>query len=235
MWWGVLDRGGEDVNDAMCLLVESGEITCYLMGPAEEQLAFENTVAALRGNVQISDTTQATGSGRVYATPGHVLTDGVSTVADFTVTKGSLEEYNSLIELTFSSLGEESTFYGYYDHYYKTEGEAFLWLPHGVYTDFNIYGDPATLTIDNDGTLFLQTASGCSGNGRLMNINPSHKPGQGGINAYTVEVTVTNCPGLDGDYEGWATLTDFAWVNGTDDLAIAVFSETSVIAGQAVK
>jgi hypothetical protein len=47
-------------------------------------------------------------------------------------------------------------------------------------------------------------------------------------------VTISNCPGLNGIYEGLATLTDFSWVNGTNDLAIAVFNETTAIVGQAV-
>jgi hypothetical protein len=219
----------------MCLIVESGELACFLIGPPEELLSFDNTVAALHGNVQISESTQGSGSGKIYATPGHVLADGSSRVADFTITGGSLKDENTLIELTFTSLGEESTFYGFYDHYYKTEGQAFLWPADGVYNDFDIYGDPASLTINQNGTLFLQTASGCAGNGQMFNIDPQQVRGQGGYNAYTVDVTIDNCPGLNGVYEGLATLTDFSWVNGTDDLAIAVFSETTAIVGQAVK
>jgi hypothetical protein len=234
-WWGVLTRDDEVVNDAMCLIVEAGELACFLIGPPEEQLNFDNTVAALHGNVQISQTTQASGSGKIYATPGHVLLDGTSLVADFTITAGALKDGNRLIELTFTSLGEESKFYGFYDHYYKTEGEAFLWPADGVYTNFDIYGDPASLSIDEHGPLFLQTASGCSGNGQMQNIDPQQVRGQGGYNAYTVDVTVTNCPGLNGVYEGLATLTDFSWVNGTDDLVIGVFSETAAIVGKAVK
>jgi hypothetical protein len=218
----------------MCLIVESGDLACFLIGPPEVLLSFDNTVAALHGNVQISETTQASGSGKIYATPGHVLADGTSVVAEFAITAGSLKDNNRLIELTFSTLGEESTFYGYYDHYYKTEGQAFLWPADGVYTDFDIYGDPASLTIHQDGTLFLQTASGCAGNGQMINIDPQQVRGQGGYNAYTVEVTISSCPGLNGTYEGLATLTDFSWVNGTNDLAIAVFNETTAIVGQAV-
>jgi hypothetical protein len=234
-WWGVLTRDGEVVNDAMCLIVESGDLACFFIAPPEQRLSFDNTVAALYGNVQISETTTASGSGKFYATPGQVLTDGTSVVADFTITGGALTSDNSLIELTFASLGEESTFYGYYDHYYKTEGQAFLWPADGVYTAFDIYGDPASLTIHQNGTLFLQTASGCAGNGQMINIDPQQVRGQGGYNAYTVDVTISNCAGLNGNFEGLATLTDFSWVNGTDDLVIAVFNETTAIFGQAVK
>jgi len=234
-WWGVLTRNGEVVNDAMCLIVEAGEFACFLIGPPEMQLSFDNTVAAMHGNVQIEGQVQAGGSGKVYATPGHVLPDGTSLVADFTITGGMLKDDNSLIELTFASLGEETTFYGYYDHYYRTTGNALLWLPYGVYTDFDIYGDPASLTSNADGTLFLQTASGCTGIGHMINVNPAHVAGRGGTNAYNVDFTMSGCAALDGSYEGLATLTDFSWVNGTDDLALAVFSETAAIVGQAVK
>ena len=50
-----------------------------------------------------------------------------------------------------------------------------------------------------------------------------------------MDVTLTECPGLNGAYGGLSTLIDFAWVNGTDNLVIAVFNETTAIVGEAVK
>ena len=238
IWWGVLSRDGEVVNDAMCLLVEAGELACVLGKPSNEGGVFqpsENMVGAVHGNVHVSDRSQASGSGKTYATQGNVLTDGVSVVADFTVVGGTLREQNSLLDLTFTSLGEEYTFSGFYDHYYATVGNAFVWPADGVYTSFDIYGDPASLTIDPDGALFLQSASGCSGNGQMTNIDPGHVRNTPGFNAYTVDVTVSDCEGLNGAHSGLATLIDFAWVNGTDNLVIAVFTDTTAIVGEAVK
>jgi hypothetical protein len=237
-WWGLLSRGGEVVHSAMCLLVEAGELACVLFDTSDEAeglLPEESIVGAVHGTLKVSSTSQASGSGKIYATPGNVLTDGTSVVADFTITDGSLYEQNSLLEFTFTSLGEESTFNGYYDHYYATVGGAFVWPADGVYTSFDIYGDPASLSIDTNGALFLQTASGCSGNGQMINIDPAHVRSTPGYNAYTVDVTVSDCPALNGAYEGLATLIDFAWVNGTDNLVIAVFNETTAIVGEAVK
>jgi hypothetical protein len=235
----VLSRGGEVVHSAMCLLVEAGELACVLA--RDEAPGFsawfsdEYMVGAVHGTLKVSSTSQASGSGKLYASPGNVLTDGTSGVADFTITGGSLYDQNRLLEFTFTSLGEESTFNGFYDHYYATTGGAFVWPADGVYTDFEIYGDPASLSIDRNGALFLQTASGCSGNGQMTNIDPEHVRNTPGYNAYTVDVTVSDCPGLDGAYGGLATLIDFSWVNGTDNLVIAVFNETTAIVGEAVK
>jgi hypothetical protein len=228
----------------MCLLlVEAGELACVLTNISDEAAGDEaaglfsdqNMVGAVHGTLKVSSTSQASGSGKIYATPGNVLTDGTSVVADFTITGGSLSEQNSLLEFTFTSLGVESTFNGFYDHYYATVGRAFVWPADGVYTSFDIYGDPASLSIDPGGALFLQTESGCSGNGQMTNIDPEHIRNTPGYNAYTVDVTLSDCPGLNGAYDGLATLIDFAWVNGTDNLVIAVFNETTAIVGEAVK
>jgi hypothetical protein len=199
-------------------------------------------VGAIRGTVKVSTTSQATGSGKIYATPGNVLADGISSNADFTITGGRLRDYdgppphwllrlpNSVLELTFTSLGEETSFYGEYDHYYVNS-----WWPLGVYSTFDIYGDPASLSADVNGDLFLQSASGCTGNGHIFNIDPNIDPHRIVYNAYTVNLTVSDCTGFDGAYEGLATLLDFGWVNGTDNLLIAVFNDTNVIIGEAVK
>jgi hypothetical protein len=227
----------------MCLLVEAGELACVLTSTSDEAAGDEaaglfsdqNTVGAVHGTLKVSSTSQASGSGKIYATPGNVLTDGTSVVADFTITGGSLSEQNRLLEFTFTSLGVQSTFNGFYDHYYATVGRAFVWPADGVYTSFDIYGDPASLSIDPGGALFLQTESGCSGNGQMTNIDPEHIRNTPGYNAYTVDVTLSDCPGLNGAYDGLATLIDFAWVNGTDNLVIAVFNETTAIVGEAVK
>ena len=69
----------------------------------------------------------------------------------------------------------------------------------------------------------------------MTNNDPEHVRNTPGYNAYTVDLRVSDCPGLNGAYGGLATLIDFAWVNGTDNLVIAVFNETTAIVGEAVK
>ena len=235
IWWGLLEKDGDLLNYAMCLLVEAGELACFLVEPEADSITYDETVATLHGTVQISATTQASGSGRIYASPGQVLSDGTSVVADFTITGGALSNANRDIELTLSSLGEEVTFHGSYDYIYATLGDAFVWEPIGVFTGFDFHGDPASLTIYDDDTLFMQTASGCTGNGHLINIEPNHVSFTGGYNAYTVDVAVTGCADLNGSYEGLATLVEFAFENGTDRLAMAIFSDTKAIAGEPSK
>lgn len=235
IWPGVLTRDGEILNYGMCLLVEAGEMACFLVDPEAQSLTYDETVASLQGSVQISTTTPASGSGRIYASPGQVLSDGTSVVADFTITGGALSNANRQIELNLSILGTEATFHGDYDYSYATLGNAFLWEPIGVFTGFEIHGDPASLTIYDDHTLFMQSASGCTGNGHLINIEPNHVRGTGGYNAYTVDLTIEGCSDLNGTYEGLATLVEFAFENGSDRLAIAIFNEANAIVDDAWK
>lgn len=235
IWSGVLTREGEILNYGMCLLVEAGELACFLVDPEAESLDYDETVASLHGTVQISATTPASGSGSMYASPGQVLSDGTSVVADFTITSGALSNANRQIELNLSMLGAETTFHGSYDYIYATLGDAFLWEPIGVFTGFEIHGDPASLTIYDDHTLFMQSASGCTGNGHLINIEPNHVSGTGGYNAYTVDLTIEGCADLNGTYEGLATLVEFAFENGSDRLVMAMFNDTNAIVDDAWK
>ena len=230
IWLGTMRRNGQFVNWATCLVVEAGDVACILYSPLDEHPSWFSDdfgVGAVHGNLQVSTTSQASGTGKVYAMRGNVLTDGTSVVADFTITGGSLSTEDSRLEFTFSSLGEESTFVGFFDPAYVSLFDS---LPHGVYTRFEIYGDPSSLSIDEDGVLFMQTASGCSGNGQVSLNTP-------GYNAYTVNITMSNCPGLNGAYEGLAT---FVFSNVDDDtasdvLSISVFNETNAIVGVAVR
>lgn len=229
-WWGTMSRDGQVVNFAMCLVTEVGNLACILTdtddGIAMFDPAHANIRGAVHGFVHDLNTGQAYGSGKFHATPGNVISDGKATVADFEISGGVLKERNSILELTMTSLGEEHTFTGRYDHYYRVvAGTAPV---NGVYTTFDIYGDVASLSIDQSGTLFLQSASGCAGGGQVTGTGPTY-------NAHKVGATVSNCPGLDGNYVGLATLLDFSWVNGTDNLLIMLFGETTAIVAEAVK
>lgn len=235
IWQGLMARNGELINYAMCLVVEAGDFACFLVDPEAGSLEFDESLATMHGELQVSSTSAASGSGSIYASPGQVLSDGSSVVADFTITGGGLSNQNRQLDLTLSILGEEATFHGSYDHIYATIGNAFLWEARGVFTGFDFHGDPASLTIYDDDTLFMQTASGCTGNGHLVNVDPNHVSGTGGYNAYTVDVTVAGCADLNGAYQGLATLVEFAFENGSDRLALAIFSDTKAVFGDAWK
>lgn len=231
-WGGYQTQDDEFVRYVSCLLIESGELTCEFADPDPTQPAETGArVAALHGNVQFSSTGVPSGSGRVYALPGHVLADGSSVVADFTISGGALTDHNTDIELTFASLGQETTFIGDYLGNYVEERA--LRVPSGVYANSDILGVPAAFTIDADGTLFLQTASGCTGNGQVMNILPDQVPGTTGYNAFNVELTLANCQELDGTYEGLANGYRLDEEIDYTALWIRIFSDTRAIVARA--
>lgn len=243
LWQGSLSRGGEVVNEANCLLVESGDLACVLTDTSNvyvEPFRINNRiVGAVHGFAQVSSATQASGSGKIYATPGNVLPDGSSVVAELTITGGSLGDDDHLgkygrLELTFISLGEEYTFNGLFDHEYGAWGNL-IWPVEGVYTDFNIYGDPASLSIDADGELFMQSASGCSGIGKTGKITAPLAPGMTGYLARNLDLTVSDCAGLDGAYEGMAFFIETALDDATDHLVIAAFNDMAALVGEAVR
>jgi len=240
-WWGAVSRAGQVINDAFCLLVEQGELACVLLDqtpppiPSVPPYIRDRIVGALHGAVQVSNSIEAVGSGKTYAIPGHVLADGNSVVADLTINGGSVHDNDSKLELKYESLGNEDTFSGNFDHYYVAMKPALLWHVEGLYPNFDIYGDPASLSIDDAGALDVQSVSGCVGSGLIGNVPLPADPSIEAYNAYTVELRLDDCGDLDGDYRGLATLIDFSWVNGTDNLVIAVFNDTAALVGEAVK
>jgi len=249
IWAGSLSRQGTIVNTASCLITEAGEIACSLY-EAEPSLVLASddivgvygvpptATGGAHGAVNLADISRLSGSGILYAAPGSVLSDGTSTTAPFTITDGYLTdiagtEANPIqerLDLTISSLGEISTLEVYFDHYYFRERHGDFstdWIE-GVYATFAIFDNPASLSIDADGSLYSQSASGCVLSGHIGIIDWRY-------NGYAANLTMANCAGLAGEYTGLAFLNDFIYVNGTDNLRIAVFNDTSFIAGEARK
>ena len=92
---------------------------------------------------------------------------------------------------------------------------------------FDVFGDPASFSIDANGALFSQTASGCVGNGQVSVVNPH-------FNGYNMSVTVSNCPGLNGSYTGLGITTDAG--SGTNNVFLfGVFNNLSAILGAPLK
>jgi hypothetical protein len=195
-----------------------------LLGPYEFRSG--TVVGAVHGTIRAIDPNEISGSGRLYAAPGKVLADGVSAVADFTITGGALSDANRVLELTISSLGELTTLsLSALDRYYY--GDSSLLGLSAVYPIFNVFGDPASLTIDADGALFSQAESGCVLSGLVAIIDPT-------LNLYAVDVAVSNCSTLNGKYEGLATVAEIPPDNAITRLKIAVFNDASFIAGDVI-
>jgi hypothetical protein len=249
IWLGSLSRHDVVVNTASCLITEAGEIACVFYEAVPQVTLASDPIVGVygipptatggaHGTVRLADTSNMSGSGTLYAAPGDFLSDGNSTVAPFTITDGYLTDINGTsddpnqkrLDLTISSLGEVSTLRATFDHYYYRERHGDInndWIE-GVYATFAIFNDPASLSIDADDSMFSQSAAGCVLSGRFDIIDSLY-------NAYAADLTMANCDGLTGDYTGLAFLNDFVYVNGTDNLLIAVFSETSFISGEARK
>lgn len=244
LWFGGVFDGSRYLNDTACLVIEAGDLACFVASPRDVQnddgpMHLDQMVAALRGNLQRDEAGELAGSGRIYAMPGEVLADGTSVVAEFTITGGSVTRWTDStvrqLEMHLSILGEELEIGGPSSSVYDVPAGESPWPADGVYADVLINGNPASLTIDEDGALFLQTESGCTGNGHMINVDPDRPAGTGGFNAFTVELTMENCQELNGVYEGLAALLQRATDFGSDTIAIAVFDDTTAIVGTAVK
>ena len=74
-------------------------------------------VGALRGSVTVASGNQIRGSGTSYAAPGRFLSDGVSTVATFAISSGTVSERRR-IDATFTSLGASGNLTATFDSIY---------------------------------------------------------------------------------------------------------------------
>jgi hypothetical protein len=200
------------------LVAETRELACLLFDTATGDFA-----GAVHGTVQVANGNQVSGSGTAYAAPGYTLANSSAVVAAFTITGGTVSERASL-SLTFSILGQSGAFSGTFDPMYDRDSS--LATVAASYSVFDVYGDPASFSIDSNGMLFSQTQSGCVGNGQVSIIDSR-------FNGYAVSVTVSNCPGLNGTYTGLAVTTDFAVPN--DVFLFGVFNSTTAILGAPLK
>jgi hypothetical protein len=222
LWHGKLLRGDDVLDDTTCLVTQTGELSCILLDVpfccyTQPLRTRDNRPGALHGVLK-------------FEGAGEVLAVGKSVVADFTILGGALSDQNRQLELTIASSGEALTLSAWFDHYYYLS-EMLQRDPLGlvsfVYAAFFIKGEPASLTIDDDGALFSQTASGCVLNGLVTAIDPRY-------NAYALNVSVANCPGMNGAYDGVATLLDFFHGNGANQVLFAAFNSDNFIVGEGV-
>ena len=96
----------------------------------------------------------------------------------------------------------------------------------GAYSSFDIFGDPASFSVDANGVITSQSNSGCVGNGQISIIDAN-------FNAYNVTLDVTSCGALDGMYDGLGLTQDNVTMD--DVFVFAVFTNQSTVIGAAEK
>jgi hypothetical protein len=142
---------------------------------------------------------------------GFTFIDG-STVTTGTLT-GTLVERGSLDGNWSLNTGETGTITMSYNNLYDRGSDLARML--GTWEDsFGV-----VYSVDAVGDIFAQDAFGCVYDGAVTIINASY-------NAYQVALTVSNCPGVDGNYSGLGVLSDDV---GTDDAFVVQLDNSQLI------
>lgn len=217
---------GTDIQDIDCLITESFDFSCRLH---EKNLEFD---AAIRGSLQVNGG-QVSGSGTYYSAPRRTLADG-TTVASLTISGGMVSEASRL-DLTINAAGISFSPSLDYDVVLHNKPST-LAAVHGPYSEFDIFGDPASFAVDLNGAITTQSSTGCIGNGQVSII-------QGEFNVYDIALDVSSCGSLDGSYTGLGTIgtrvirdnEEFDNPTENDVFSFNIFTNQIVIDGAAVK
>ncbi len=202
-------------DDIFCVITETLEFGCEVDVESTNDL-----VAGVHGTVQVNGS-QVTGTGTLYAAPGTTLADG-SAFAPLTIT-GTLS--GDSLNLTFDAAGVSISVSTQFVASVYDRGSALATVA-GVYSTFDIFGDPASFSVDADGVIFSQSTAGCVINGQISIIDAN-------FNAYDVTLDVTLCGALNGMYDGLGLTLDRNATN--DNFTFSVFTSQSVINGHATK
>jgi hypothetical protein len=133
-----------------------------------------------------------------YAAPGTTFLDGkIVTTGTFT---GTVVERTSISGTWSVGTGETGTMTMSYDDIYERGAD----FARTIGTWIDSFG--VVYSVDAAGEIFAQDATGCVYNGTVGVIDSSY-------NAYRVTMTVSDCPGLNGDYVGLGVLTDEVGLN----------------------
>lgn len=111
-----------------------------------------------------------------------------------------------------------SEIYGRFPSY---DRDSALDLVVGAYSGFELGSEPASFVVEPGGALFGQTRSGCVMNGQVGVIDIT-------TNAYDLSVSLSDCVGLDGDYDGLGRLGDSSPSGSL--LTFLVFSNSATVA-----
>lgn len=223
--------GGDDNTSSQSLGgIWRGAVTETDTGTSYQSIGFITETGELRfltedgdqvtGNVSANGN-QFSGSITSYAPLGYVYVANGLPVISGSVS-GTIQE-RSTFSGNASFMGTvASTFSFTYDPIY--ERDSSLAAVAGVYSETDsTTGITETYSIDVLGTITGSTSTGCLITGNISLLNSSY-------NVYRINVAVTFCGELNGNYTGLASLLDESG-NLNDTLAISVSGSTYVISG----
>ncbi len=197
-----------------CLVATTLEFVCVVT-----DVATGDFVAGIHGAGQVIDN-QIIGSGTGHAAPGKTLADG-STITDVIINLGTVRDRADL-NLTLGAAETSTSVSTAYDNSFEQGSD--MSTVAGSYSSFDIFGDPASFSVDAGGVITSQSNSGCVGNGQISIIDPN-------FNAYKVTLDVTDCGALNGMYDGLGSMQDDADMD--DVFEFGVFTNHSTIIGVA--
>ena len=206
-------------DDINCAVAETLEFACVLSDTGTGA-----PVATVGGTVQVTNNTEVSGSGTLYAVPGSTLADG-STSAALTISAGTASTANTL-DVTVEAAGTTSTITTTYDTIYERASD-FATIA-AAYQTFDIFGEMSAFAIDAAGVISGQSVN-CLLAGQVTIINAA-------FNVYDVSIDVTDtaaCAVGTGTYNGLGLSADDMALD--DAFIFVAFTADMAIAGQAVK
>ena len=180
-------------SDLIGIISESNEVFFITSQASQEH-----------GTLSVSGS-HVSGSLIAFAPIGQVFPDG-SSAATISVT-GTVHT-KSTLSGSFSGGGDTGTFSLTYNPLYDRSSSFSL------VTGTWLTSDGIIISVNQSGQFNGSDPSGCLLNGQISIINSS-------FNAYRVNVTVSNCGIVDGDYDGLATLVDNLAANDTLDVGVS--------------
>lgn len=156
------------------------------------------------GTVAVSGS-KVTGSLHAIAPTGQFFPDGSSAT---TISVTGTVHTKSTLSGSFSGGGDTGTFSLTYNSLYDRPSSVAL------VTGTWLTSDGILISVDQFGQFNGSDTSGCVLSGQVSIINSS-------FNAYKVNLTVTNCGLVDGDYDGLAALADNLAANDTLEVGVS--------------
>ena len=216
--------GFVETNGAIfCLVAETAEFVCATSD------ALGNVNATAQGTLQITNSTQVSGSGTLYALPGLTLGNG-TTVAALSISAGTVSE-GATLSFTVNAAGGTATVAMTPDPAEDyARGSDVMANVAAVYTSFDLFGDNSSFVVSDAGAISGDSDLSCALTGQVLTIDVA-------FNAYDVALDLAGCTGasagLNGMYNGLGFTADDA---GMDDVFVfAVFDADGTIIGEAKK
>ena len=210
-------------GEIFCLVAETAEFVCATSD------ALGNVNATAQGTLQITNSTQVSGSGTLYALPGLTLGNG-TTVAPLSMTAGTVSE-GATLSFTVNAAGGTATVAMTPDPAEDyARGSDVMANVAAVYTSFDLFGDNSSFVVSDAGAISGDSDLSCALTGQVLTIDVA-------FNAYDVALDLAGCTGasagLNGMYNGLGFTADDI---GTNDVFIfAVFDADGTIIGEAKK